>query len=102
VLASLDQEVVQEAADRLGGVAASVVLGGEGEADLGLAWVVGGDVGRAVADQPIGGPEGDGELEPLAGRVGVDGRQLLQELAGLTGRVGRLPALVAGDLGIGP
>jgi hypothetical protein len=37
VLVSLDDQVVQQSADRLGGVAVALVLGGKGEADLGLA-----------------------------------------------------------------
>ena len=58
--------------------------------------------GGAVADQPVGRLQGHGELEPLAGRVGMGGLQLGQEPARLAGPVGRLPALVAGDLWVGP
>jgi hypothetical protein len=50
-----------------GGLAVPRVLGGTGGADLGLAWIVGLDVGRAVADEPIGDAQGHSELEPLAG-----------------------------------
>jgi hypothetical protein len=49
------------------------------EADLGLARIVGVDVGRAVADAPIAVAQGGSELEPLAGRVRMDGLQLLQD-----------------------
>jgi len=35
MLASLDEQVVQQPADRLGGIAVPLVLGGKGEADLG-------------------------------------------------------------------
>src|SRR5215217_4335480 len=59
-------------------------------------------MGPTVADQPIRTAQGYGELEPFAGRIGMDGLQLLQELASLAGPVGHLPALVAGSLGIGP
>ena len=45
---------MQQPADHLGGIAVPLVLGGKGGADLGLAWIVGLDVGRAVADEPIG------------------------------------------------
>jgi hypothetical protein len=41
VLASLDEQVVQQPADRLGSVAVALVLGGKGEADLGLARILG-------------------------------------------------------------
>ena len=102
MLASLDEQVVQQSADRLGRVAVALVLGGEGEADLGLAWILGLDMGPTVADQPIGVAQGHRELEPFAGRIGMNGLQLLQELASLAGPVGRLPALVAGGLGVGP
>jgi hypothetical protein len=37
MLASLDEQVVQQSADRLGSVAVALVLGRNGEADLGLA-----------------------------------------------------------------
>jgi len=37
MLASLDEQVVEQPADRLGGVAIALVLGGKGEANLGLA-----------------------------------------------------------------
>jgi hypothetical protein len=83
MLAALDEQVVQQPPDRLGGIAVPLVLGRNGEADLGLAWVVGADQGGAVANQPIGAAERDGELEPLAGRIRVGGLQLLQELARL-------------------
>jgi hypothetical protein len=53
MLASLDEQVVQQPPDRVGRVARALVLGRKGEPDLGLAWIVGADVGRAVADQPI-------------------------------------------------
>jgi hypothetical protein len=78
------------------------VLGGKGEADLGLARILGLDMGPTVANQPICMAQGNRELEPFAGRIGMDGLQLLQELASLAGPVGHLPALVAGNLGIGP
>ena len=71
MLVPLDEQVVQQPMDRLGGIAPSLVLGRKGEADLGLAWIVGADQGGAVADQPIRAAERDGELEPLAGRVGM-------------------------------
>jgi hypothetical protein len=100
MLASLDEQVVQQPADRLRRVAVALVLGGKGEADLGLAGILGMDVGPAVADQPIRTAQGYGELEPLAGRIGMNGLQLLQEPASLAGPVGRLPALVAGGLGL--
>jgi hypothetical protein len=90
---------VEQPADCLGGVAVALVLGDKGEADLGLARILGLDMGPTVADQPIGVAQGNGELEPFAGRIGMDGFQLLQELASLAGPVGRLPALVAGGLG---
>jgi hypothetical protein len=41
---------------------------------FGLARILGLDVGPTVADQPIGVPQDHGELEPLAGRVGMDDR----------------------------
>jgi hypothetical protein len=78
------------------------MLGREGEADLGLAWIVGSDLRGAVADQLVAGTEGQGELEPMAGRIRIEGLQFLQEPARLAGRVGRLPTLVASDLGVGP
>ena len=93
---------MQQPADRLGGIAMPLVLSRNGEADLGLARVVGADVGGAVADQPVRVTQGHGELEPLAGCIGMNGLQFVQELASLAGPVGRLPALVAGDQGIGP
>jgi hypothetical protein len=53
VLASLDEQVLEQPADGLGGEALPLVLGGDGEADL--AWRgSSADVGRAVADQPVG------------------------------------------------
>lgn len=99
MLAALDEQVVQQPADRLGGIAIPLVLGRQGEADPGLAWIVGSHVGRAVADQPIRAAWGDGELEPFAGRVGIGGLKFLQELACLAGPVGRLPVLVAATSG---
>jgi hypothetical protein len=54
MLTSLDEQVVQQPVDRLGGVAGAPVLGGKGEADLGLAQILGLDMGPTVADQPIG------------------------------------------------
>src|SRR5512132_1727940 len=59
-------------------------------------------MGPTVADQPIRLAQSHRELEPLAGRIGMNGLQLLQELASLAGPVGRVPALVAGGLGVGP
>ena len=50
------------------------MLGGKGEADLGLARILGLDVGPTVADQSIRLAQGHGELEPLAGPVGMDDR----------------------------
>src|SRR5829696_1191485 len=41
MLVSLDEQVVQQPADRLGGVARALVLGCKGEADLGLARILG-------------------------------------------------------------
>jgi hypothetical protein len=102
MLASLHEQVVQQPAHRLGSVAVALVLGRKGEADLGLARILGLDMGPTVTDQPIGVAQGHGELEPLAGRIGMNGLQLLQELASLAGPVGHLPALVAGGLGVGP
>jgi hypothetical protein len=102
MLAPLDEQVVQQPADRLGRVAVALVLGGKGEADLGLACILGFDVGPTVADQPIRVAQSHGELKPFAGRIGMDGLQLLQELPSLAGPVGCLPALVAGNLGVGP
>jgi hypothetical protein len=58
-------------------------------------------MGPTVADQPIRTAQGYGELEPFAGRIGIDGLQFLQELARLAGPVGHLPVLVAGGLGVG-
>jgi hypothetical protein len=53
VLASLDEQVLEQPADGLGGEALPLVLGGDGEADL--AWRgSSADAGRAVADQPVG------------------------------------------------
>jgi len=49
----------------------------KGEADLGLARILGLDMGPTVADQPIGVAQGHRELEPFAGRIGIDGLQLL-------------------------
>jgi hypothetical protein len=53
MLATLDEQVVQQPTDRLGGIAPSLVLGRNGEADLGLGWIVGADQGGAVANQLI-------------------------------------------------
>ena len=102
MLASLDEQVVQQPADRLGRVAVALMLGRKGEADLGLARILGLDMGPTVTDQLIRVAQGHGELEPLPGRIGMHGLQLLQELPRLAGPVGRLPALVAGGLGVGP
>ena len=74
MLASLDEQVVQQPGDRLGGVAVALMLGDKGEADLGLARILGLDVGPTVADQSIRLAQGHGELEPLAGPVGMDDR----------------------------
>jgi hypothetical protein len=43
-------------------------------------------MGPTVADQPIRTAQGYGELEPFAGRIGIDGLQFLQELARWVGR----------------
>jgi hypothetical protein len=102
MLAPLDEQVVQQPTDRLGGIAVPLVLGRNGEADHDLARVVGVDVGGAVADEPIRVTQGHGELEPLAGRIRVGGLEFPQELARLAGWVGPLPPLVAGDLRVGP
>jgi hypothetical protein len=75
---------------------------GKGEADLGLARILGLDMGPTVTDQPIRVAQGHGELEPFAGRIGMDSLQFVQELSSLARTGGRLPALVAGGLGIGP
>jgi hypothetical protein len=88
MLTSLDEQVVQQPANRLGRVARALVLGGKGEADLGLARILGLDMGPTVANQPICMAQGNRELEPFAGRIGMDGLQLLQELASLAGPVG--------------
>ena len=61
---------MQQPADHLGGIAVPLVLGGKGGADLGLAWIVGLDVGRAVADEPIGSAQGHGKL--VAGDLGSE------------------------------
>src|SRR4029453_11193843 len=102
MLAPLDEQVVEQPADRLGGIAMPLVLGRNGEADLGLAWVVGADMRGAVADQPIRVLQGHSELEPLARRIRMGGLEFPQELACLAGWVGRLPTLVAGGGGVGP
>jgi hypothetical protein len=77
MLASFDEQVVQQPSDRLGGVAVALVLGCKGEADLGLAGILGSDLGPTVADQPICVAQGHGELEPFARRIGIDGLQFL-------------------------
>jgi hypothetical protein len=86
VLASLDEQVVEQPPDRLGGVAVALVLGREGEADLGLARILGTDVGPTVADEPVRAARGYGELEPFAGRIGIDGLQLFRNWRAWLGR----------------
>jgi len=58
MLALLEEQVVQQPADRLGPIALPLVHTPEGKADLGVAWVVGTDQCSAVADQQVGAAQG--------------------------------------------
>ena len=85
MLAALDEQVVQQLADRLGGIAVPLVLGGKGGADLGLAWIVGLDVGRAVADEPIGSAQATANWN-LGRACRVDGRSSCRNWRAWLGR----------------
>ncbi|HWN63917.1 MAG TPA: hypothetical protein VNO25_24955, partial [Streptosporangiaceae bacterium] len=98
MLAPRGEQVGQQQAHGLGGVAVALMLRGDREAYVALARVIGMRHGRAVADQLPGRTEHHRELEPFPGRIGMLLRYLLDEAFALFPRVWCVPALKAGHL----
>jgi hypothetical protein len=75
VLAPGDQ-VADQQAHRLCGIAAALIPGSDREAYLALAGVIGPHHGGTVADQLPGRAQRHGELEPFPWRIGVGSHHL--------------------------
>ncbi len=91
------EEIVEHALDRLGGIAAALVLGGEGDAHFHLPPVFLQAVQAAIADDAACGGLDEGELEPGAGNVWLGGALGLDQ-TGCVVRAERFPGLIASHL----
>ncbi len=99
--AQLEEQVVEEAGQRLGRESASLVGRRQRDPDRGLTDIGRMDAEGAVADERGRPLQRDRDLTPLAGQAGV--QQGLKGHEGLRlGARDGLPALVAGDLDVVP
>jgi len=94
------QGIVEHGADRLGGVAETLVNSREGEAEFAVAWILVGGSQSDVSNEDASVSPAGCELKPGSWPPGRETLEARDEVSCGVGRVGPFPSLEAGDLGI--